>query len=215
MNILIIEDDAQLNIAINEFFKIKGFDAVSTTDGLEAIELIDSRHFDFYVLDINIPHIDGLELIKHIRATDIDTPVITITASVDPANLSMAFKLGCNEYIKKPFHLTELNIRVDNLLSLSPPKTITLTDELYYDFKSQEFFYQNNPVKLRHKEKRICSLLIKNINNVVPRSTICDFVWEGEIKETYPLRQLLNELRKKLPIDTIQTKPKEGYFIRN
>lgn len=213
MKVLIIEDDIQLNKAISEYFKIKAFDVVRAIDGLEALDKIESGNFDFYIIDINIPHINGLEILKHIRAIDLDTPVIIITASVEIENLSTAFNYGCSEYMKKPFHLKELDIRVNNLFSLSAPKTITLSDELYYDLKSQEFFYKNNPIKLRHKEKRLCDLLIKNINNVVPSNVICDFVWEGEIKETYPVRQLLTGLRKKIPSGTIQTKTKEGYFI--
>jgi len=213
MKVLIIEDDVQLNIAISEFCKIKAFDIVSVKDGLHAIDQIDSGHFDLYIIDINIPRINGLDLLKHIRKTDLDTPIIIITASLEIQNFSTAFENGCSEYIKKPFHLKELDIRINNLLALNKPVMITLNDELTYDLSREEFYYQNRPIKLRYKEKRFCAILMKHINTVVPNDMIYDYVWEGEIKETYPLRQLLVELRKKLPFDIIQTKIREGYMI--
>lgn len=213
MKVLIIEDDIQLNIAISEFFKIKTFDIVSVTDGLKAIDQIESEHFDLYIIDINIPRINGLDLLKHIRKTDLNTPIIIITASLEIENFSTAFDNGCNEYIKKPFHLKELDIRINNLLSLNKPATISVRDELNYDLNTEEFFYKNKPISLRYKEKRFCAIMIKHVNTIVSNEMIHDYVWEGEIKETYPLRQLLGELRKKLPFDIIQTKIREGYII--
>jgi len=213
MKVLIIEDDVQLNIAIGEFCKLKSFESVSIKDGLLALEQIDNEHFDLYIIDINIPRINGLDLLKHIRKTDLDTPVIIITASLEIQNFSTAFENGCSEYIKKPFHLKELDVRINNLLALNRPITITLNDALTYELNKEEFTYQNKPIRLRYKEKRFCAILMKHINTVVSNEMIHDYVWEGEIKETYPLRQLLVELRKKLPSDIIQTKIREGYMI--
>lgn len=215
MKVLLIEDDVQLNIAISEFFRIKAFDTVSVKDGLDAIEHIDNGYFDLFIIDINIPRISGLDLLKHIRKTDLNTPIIIITASLEIQNFSMAFENGCSEYIKKPFHLKELDIRINNLLALNKPEIITLYDELTYDLKREEFYYQNKPIKFRYKEKRFCALLMRHINTVVPNALIYDYVWEGEIRETYPLRQLLVELRKKLPFDIIKTKIREGYIIES
>ena len=213
MKVLIIEDDVQLSIAISEFFKIKEFDVVSVKDGLDAIDQIDNGNFDLFIIDINIPRINGLDLLKHIRKTDLDTPVIIITASLEIQNFATAFENGCSEYIKKPFHLKELDIRINNLLGLNNSATITLNDELTYDTNREEFDYQNRPIKLRYKEKRFCAILMKHSNTVVSNEMIYDYVWVGEIKETYPLRQLLVELRKKLPFNIIQTKIREGYMI--
>ena len=213
MRVLIIEDDVQLNLAISEFFKIKTFETLSVRDGLKAIEYIDNHYFDLYIIDINIPDINGLDLLQYIRKIDIDTPIIIITASLEIQNLSTAFENGCNEYIKKPFHLKELDIRINKLLSLDQPTTIRVIDELYYDFNTEEFLYKNQPIPLRWKKKRLCAILMKNANSIVSNEMIYDYVWEGEVKESYPLRQLLVELRKKLPFDIIQTKIREGYMI--
>jgi DNA-binding response OmpR family regulator len=213
MKVLIVEDDVQLNIAISEFINIKAFEPVSVKDGLAAIDRIDSEHFDLYIIDINIPKINGLDLLTHIRKTDLNVPIIMITASLEIKNFSTAFKNGCSEYIKKPFHLKELDIRINNLLSLTENEIIRLRDELNYNLHTEELFYKDQPINLRYKEKRFCTLMMKHINTIVSNEMIYDYVWEGEIKEAYPLRQLIVELRKKLPFDIIQTKIKEGYII--
>ena len=213
MRVLIIEDDTQLNIVLSEFFKIKSFDTVSAKDGIEAVHQIDYEHFDLYIIDINIPEINGLDLLKHIRKTDLNTPIIIITASLEIQNFLTAFENGCSEYIKKPFHLKELDVRVNNLLGMSKTEPIIISDEFYYDVDTETCFYKNEPVPLRYKEKRFCAILMKYIDTVVSYEMIHDYVWEGEIKERYPLRQLIVELRKKLPFDIIQTKIREGYMI--
>ena len=94
----------------------------------------------------------------------------------------MAFENGCSEYIKKPFHIKELDIRVNNLLSIPKKNIITLTDDLVYDLIIEDFLYKNQAIGLRHKEKRFCNLLLKNIDTYVSNETIYDYVWEGEIK---------------------------------
>ena len=215
MRVLIIEDDVQLSIAISSFFEIKKFHVTNVRDGLDAIDQIANGHFDLYIIDINIPRISGLDLLKHIRNTDLSTPVIIITASLEIENFSAAFNNGCSEYIKKPFHLKELEIRLNNLLSLDQPNIMTLNHELEYDLDREEFLYQDKPIVLRYKEKRFCTLLIKHINTIVSNERIYDYVWEGEVKDAYPLRQLLVELRKKLPFSLIQTKIRQGYMIES
>lgn len=215
MNVLLVEDDIQLNAAISEFCKLKSFDVVSVKDGLDAIHKIDNESFDLYLIDINIPQINGLDILKHIRKTNLKTPIIMITASLEIQNFSLAFESGCSEYIKKPFHLKELDIRINNLLNLKKARKIIINheDELVYDLNKEEFLHKNKPIRLRYKEKRFCSILIEHANSIVPNEMIHDYVWEGEVKESYPLRQLLVELRKKLPFDIIQTKIREGYMI--
>lgn len=213
MDVLIIEDDTQLNTAISEYCRLRSFNAASVKDGLDAIDKIDNETFDLFIIDINIPHVNGLDILKHIRKTDLKTPVIMITASLEIQNFTTAFESGCSEYIKKPFHLKELDIRIMNLLSLQSSEKIYVGDDLYYDVDKELFVHQGKYIQLRYKEKRFCAILIKHINTIVPNNRIYDYVWEGEVKESYPLRQLLVELRKKLPVDIIQTKIREGYMI--
>ena len=214
MKVLIIEDDHQLNMAITEFFSLKNVDTISVKNGIQAIQEIDSQYFDLYIIDINIPEVNGLDVLQYIRKTDLDTPIIIITASLEIENITYAYDNGCNEYIKKPFHLKELDIRVNNLVSLQNHDVLKITDELYYEFKNEAFRYKHTTIPLTYKEKRICTLMIKNMNTYVSYDKFYDYVWEGTIKEYYPLRQLVTKIRKKLPIDIIRSKNKLGYMIQ-
>ena len=173
----------------------------------------ETMDFNLYIIDINIPDINGLDLLKYIRKTDLGTPVIIITASLEIQNISTAFGNGCSEYIKKPFHLKELDIRINNLLNLTKSTLVKIRDELHYDLSTEAFLYKNRSIPLRYKEKRFSTLMLKNANRIVFTELIYDYVWEGEIRESYPLRQLIGELRKKLPFDIIQTKIREGYIV--
>jgi len=214
IHVLLLEDDTALNAALTEFFTLKSFKVTSVYGGMEALEEIDKQTFDLFVIDINVPDINGLEILRQIRRVDLDTPVVIITASLEVENFATAFEYGCNEYIKKPFHFKELDIRIGQLLALPKIEQIQVHKQLYYDFSLQTFVSQNKTIDLSYKEKRFCALLMKYPNTYVGTEQIHDYVWEGKTKTNYPLRQLIVKLRKKLPYDVIETKIKTGYRVR-
>jgi len=116
MNILLIEDDSILNDTITGYLNLKGNLIKSLEDGLDAINIINQFDFDLYIIDINIPHINGLEIVKHIRQKDSDSPIIMITASMEFKHFKSAYKNGCDDFIKKPFRLEELEMRIGKLI---------------------------------------------------------------------------------------------------
>jgi two-component system, OmpR family, response regulator len=198
MNILLIEDDLTLNELITDYLKLNGNSVVSLEDGMNAIDTIDKTNFDLYIIDINIPHINGLEIVKYIRQKDLSTPIIMITASMELENFKTAYKNGCDDYIKKPFYLEELKIRIDKLLSKKSNgnSLIKISDTITYDTEYEELSVRGEVKRLRKKERLLLNILLKNINKLVSNEIIENYVWENEIKELYPLRQLVNDLRK-------------------
>lgn len=198
MNILLIEDDLTLNELITDYLKLNGNSVVSLEDGMNAIDTIDKTNFDLYIIDINIPHINGLEIVKYIRQKDISTPIIMITASMELENFKTAYKNGCDDYIKKPFYLEELEIRIDKLLSKKSNgnSLIKISDTITYDTEYEELSVRGEVKRLRKKERLLLNILLKNVNKLVTNEIIENYVWENEIKELYPLRQLVNDLRK-------------------
>lgn len=214
-NVLIIEDDIQLNLVVSEYVKLKGFNTISIYDGIEAIEVIENAsntNISLYIIDINLPNYNGIDILKFIRQTDLQTPIIIITASLEIENFIKAFDNGCNEYIKKPFHIKELEIRMKKLLNCDS-KNIYFSEDFYFNINRKTLFYKSNEIELRNKERRLIEILVENKNKVVPVEVVCDYIWEGEIKESYPIRQLLADLRKKLPKKIIKTKVRQGYII--
>lgn len=197
MKILIIEDDIQLNTTITNFLKYKGYKTISVEDGEVAFEYINKNLYDLYIIDINIPKISGLELLKYIRQKDLKTPVVIITASLELENIKTAYKNGCDEYIKKPFYLEELEIKIDKICKVnSDQNVIKISENIFYDMRLEELFIDDKIKRLRKKEKRLLTILLKNLNKTVPTQTLEDYVWENDIKESYHLRQLVNALRK-------------------
>ncbi len=216
MKILLIEDDIELSTSIKTFFQIKGHDVEYFYDGLDALNHLESNNniYDLYLVDVNIPNINGLELLKFIRKTNIDIPIIIITASLEIQTLQTAFDYGCTEYIKKPFNLKELDIRIDRIF-YKKTTVIKFDDNLLYDKDSMELKYNEESIELRKKEKLFIDILFKNMGYIVSTDNITDYVWEGEIKESYPIRQMVNTIRKKLPLDIIKTEVGIGYKIEN
>jgi len=201
MRILIVEDDIQLNATITKFLELLSFEVNSTIDGEEAISIIDKSNFDMYLIDINLPNINGLDIVKYIRKKDITTPIIMITASLEVDNFITAYDNGCSEYIKKPFHLKELEIRIENLLNKHQSDILTINERVTYNFEYEELKIDEVTIRLRKKVNRLLQILLKNINHTVKTEDIIDYVWENEIKENYPLRQLITDLRKELNLE--------------
>jgi len=197
MKVLLIEDDIQLNTTVSNFLKMKAFDVSALFDGENALQKIDEEIFDLYIIDINIPYINGLDLMKYIRQKDIVTPIIIITASIELENFKTAFQNGCSEYIKKPFYLEELEIRIDNLTHTSLNSSILITQNIIFNETHNELLIDDIVIKLRKKERRLLVILLQSKNHTVTYEIIEKFVWENEIRESYPLRQLVNDLRKK------------------
>ncbi|MEN5387101.1 response regulator transcription factor [Aliarcobacter skirrowii] len=197
MKILIIEDDIQLNTTITNFLKYKGYEVDSLEDGKEALDYIDKNFYDLYILDINIPKVSGLEILKYIRTKDIKSAIIIITASLELENIKTAYKNGCDEYIKKPFYLEELEIKIDKIYGkIEDNNIIKISKNISYNLISEELTIDSKLVRIRRKERRLLTILLKNVNKTVPTEILENYVWENDIKDIYPLRQLVNGLRK-------------------
>lgn len=200
MDVLLIEDDNNLNETISNYLEIVGYRVTSVLNGLEAAHIVASRIFDIYIVDINVPGIDGLELLRRIRDKNTDKPVIMITASIEIESIKSSFGLDCSDYIKKPFYLEELTIRMEKLLtkSVKNDSVVQLTEGMFYDMEYEELTVNGQTKRLRKKERRLMNILLRNVHKTIPISVIEDFVWENEIKDSYPLRQLVCELKKQL-----------------
>ena len=110
-----------------------------------------------------------------------------------------SFENGCNEYIKKPFYLEELEIRLKKLLPKDVLSVVRLPSGLKFDKKNLELKMGDKEIHLRKKEKRLLQILVENCGNVVTSQELIDFIWDYEDREYYPLRQLVSSLKAKVP----------------
>ena len=200
MNVLLIEDDVILNDTVTHYLQLKGYCVTSLHDGMKSIDTIDQCDFDIFIIDINIPGMNGLEIIRYIRQKDLTSPIVVITASIELENFKTAYIYGCSDYIKKPFHLEELDIRINKLLGnpIRSRSTIRIAENIVYDFEYEELTVDGSAKRLRKKERRLLYILLKNANKTLPTETIETYVWENDVRDSYPLRQLVTDLRKHL-----------------
>ncbi|MEA1892772.1 MAG: response regulator, partial [Campylobacterota bacterium] len=115
MKILLLEDEVMLNESIYEYLDSIGHQIDSFLDGMQAFEAMKESSYDLLILDINVPNLDGLSFLERVHKLKIHTPTIYISALVDIEDISCAYDLGCYDYLKKPFHLKELSLRIDRI----------------------------------------------------------------------------------------------------
>ncbi len=215
MRILLLEDEYSLRVSVEEFLSDIGYEVDGFMDGIEAYDAIYEKVYDLLILDVNVPSLNGFELLKKLRLDEQNIPAIFLTSMTNMDDLKEGYKRGCCDYIRKPFDLEELELRIDQALSSSSEDDsclITLASNIVYDMKKSKLTIDDEEVVLRKTEKEMLEVLIKNKNAIVSTQMFQDDVW-GEYVEPATIRVQLNNLRKKLPDDVIQNRRGLGYII--
>ena len=215
MKILLLEDEYSLRISIIEFLEDLGHEVDGYMDGLEAFDAIFDKNYDLLLLDVNVPSMSGFELLQNLRKEKKKIPTIFLTSMIDIDNLKEGYKRGCCDYIRKPFDLMELELRIEQAYAsfyLDDSSVVELGDELFYDATKSKLMYKADEIVLRKTEKDILEVLIKHKNSVVSTQMFQDEVW-GEYVEPATVRVQVNNLRQKLPGGVIQNRRGLGYII--
>ncbi|MDY0116970.1 MAG: response regulator transcription factor [Sulfurimonadaceae bacterium] len=215
MKILLLEDEYSLRISIQEFLEEIGHVVVCFSDGLEAYDAIFEERFDILLLDVNVPSLSGFDLLQNMRKENKKIPTIFLTSMVDIEYLKEGYKRGCCDYIRKPFDLEELEVRIEQAYAgfyLDDASNISLGCDINYDMTKSKLTQKDEEIVLRKVEKDLLEVLIKNKNNIVSTQMFQDEVW-GEYVEPATIRVQLNNLRQKLPEGVIQNRRGLGYII--
>lgn len=215
MKILLLEDEYSLRISIEEFLTDLGYEVDGFMDGMEAYDAIYEKAYDILLLDVNVPSLNGFELLKKLRLDDKKVPAIFLTSMTDMDDLKEGYKRGCCDYIRKPFDLEELELRIDQALASFFKDESSVVDigyDIVYDMKKSKLTLKDDEIVLRKTEQDLLEVLIKNKNAVVSTQMFQDEVW-GEYVEPATIRVQLNNLRKKLPEGVIQNRRGLGYII--
>ncbi|RXJ86044.1 response regulator transcription factor [Arcobacter sp. CECT 8985] len=214
MKILLLEDDLILNEIITEYLESKNFEVTSTYDGEDALTKLFSSIYDILLLDVNVPNINGFEILQRLREEGITTPSIFITSLNQIDDLKKGFDVGCNDYLKKPFELEELGLRIDNLKkTFNIDANIIKIDENII-LNTRDFILNNEGIthNLPQKEAKILIYLVNNANKIVTHEELISNIWSyEETPNASTLRTYIKNLRKILSEDYIQTKKGVGY----
>ncbi len=215
MKILLLEDEYSLRISIEEFLSDLGYEVDGFMDGEDAYDAIYNKSYDILLLDVNVPSLNGFELLKKIKQDGNNVPTIFLTSMTDIDDLKEGYKRGCCDYIRKPFDLEELELRIEQALANildENSSVIHINYEVTYDMKKRKLLFGDKEIILRKTELDILESLIKNKNAVVSMQMLQDEVW-GEYVEPATIRVQLNNLRKRLPDKIIQNRRGLGYII--
>ena len=224
MKILLVEDTVQLNKALTTLLKRNSYLVDSAMDGEEALIFLKDYQYDVIILDIMLPHIDGLEVLRRARKQGIQTPIILLTAKSTVEDKITGLDLGADDYLPKPFSTEELLARIRALTRrkanvIKEDKPIIYND-LELDEKNFTLKCGDKSVVLSQKEMQILLILIENKGNVVSLDTITRSAWDIESYSTNEnVWVFISYLRKKM--ESIETKTKiksiryQGYYLEN
>jgi len=216
VKILLLEDEYALRVSVEEFLHDLDLEVDAFENGDEAFDAAYHGHYNLLVLDVKVPGMDGFELLKTLREKDIMIPALFLTSLSHIDDLSKGYTLGCCDYIKKPFDLKELQIRVEHALRSeclhAKKELITLNDIYAYDAKNFILLEEGKKIELTKTEKRILESLISHRAEVVSIEAFQDEVW-GEYIDPANIRVQINKLRKKLRSELIINVRGLGYKI--
>lgn len=220
--ILLLEDDAILSNEISTFLKSREFFCDAVFDGNVFFRQLKLQTYGIYLLDINVPGMNGLEVCKTIRSTDKSTPVLILTAYGEIQDKFDAFQFGADDYLVKPFHLDELYIRIMALLrrSTQPQDTseIITIEDLTINLTEMKVKRAGQPIELTPKEYQLLVLLAKAKGRTLSKQTIAEQIWDIHFDTNLnTIEVYINFLRKKVdkdhPKKIIHTRPGYGYYL--
>ena len=171
MKILLVEDDTFIGESIKDYFEMQGNRVDYYSSPKKALEEIYPNNYDIFLIDINMPEMNGYDFYNELKNYASDVPVIFITAYSDIEHVEKAFDIGAADYIKKPFDLKELELRVKRLV-FKKTNDVKITENYRFDLNKLKLFYKDEEVELTQNEKYFLEILVKNIGQVVDSETL-------------------------------------------
>jgi len=216
MKILLLEDDALLSKILMKHLSLD-YEVTPVYDGDTALETVEENKFDLLILDSNVPGITGLELIKELRSYNDTTPIIMITAYQDTIHLKKAFTHGCNDYIKKPFELDELDMRIANItrtFNIEQNQLILVGEDVLFDALNNQITKNNKIIFLAKKESELLNYLATNRSRTVSKEELTQNLWTYEtMPSDATLRVYIRNLRAVIGKNNIETIRGMGYRL--
>lgn len=216
ITILLAEDEPALGQIIKESLETRNFKVFLCEDGEKALKVFNTESPEILVLDVMMPKKDGFTLAKDVRMIDDTISIIFLTAKSQTQDVVEGFNVGGNDYLKKPFSMEELIVRINNLLKRKATQEnldILEIGKFQFDFPKQQLRLDKETQQLTHRESHLLFHLIKNKNKVLDRSLILNKLWGND--DFFSARSMdvfITKLRKKLrQDDSIQIINVRGY----
>lgn len=221
MRLLIVEDEKQLCDTVAKSLYDAGYEVDTCYDGETALECILAENYDLIVLDLNLPGMDGMEILRELRQSNEETKVLILSARGQIADKVEGLDAGANDYMEKPFHLQELEARIRSLTRRKfVQKDVCLEcGGIKFDTIRREAYAEGQIVPLTRKENGILEYLLLNLGRPVSQEELMEHVWDASVDSfSGSIRVHMSSLRRKLRAvlgyDPILNKVGEGYQIR-
>ncbi len=214
MKLLLMEDDPVLGDIIHDYLQ-EFYEIDRAFDSQEAQEFIDEGRYDLFIFDINVPRKSGIELLEELRSFNDTTPAIIITAYNDTKHLKTSFEAGAHDYIRKPFELEELKLRIEKsrvLFHIEQDTPLKISDTLTYyprkNFVSDGF----KEMTLRPKEVALLNYFIAHPYRLISQEELVQNIWEFDtLPSDATLRSYIRKLREVIGSEKIVTQRGMGY----
>lgn len=220
MRILIIEDEKELCLSVADGLRMDGYEIDTCFDGNEGLELCISETYDLILLDLNLPEIDGLEILRQFRCFNTSTPVLILSARVQIQDKVDGLDLGANDYLTKPFHFEELEARIRSLTrrKFIQEDVCLQCGDITFDTRTRETLIRNVPLPLTRKESALLEYFLLNRSRIISPEEMMEHIWDGSVNAfSNSIRVHISSLRKKLRtvlgFDPIQNKIGQGYIF--
>lgn len=220
MRILIIEDEKELRESMAEGLRIDGYEIDTASDGETGLDLLFDNVYDLVLLDLNLPKLDGMDILREFRKENLETPVIILSARIGLDDKINGLDEGANDYLTKPFHFKELEARIRSLTrrNFVQKNTVLKLGELTYDTKTRETAINGEVIKLTRKESGILEYMLINQEKIISQEELIEHVWDTNADEfsgsvRVHISSLRKKLKEKLNYDPIRNKVGQGYII--
>ena len=214
IKILLLEDDLLFAETLIDLLEDSNFIVTHVPNGQSALDITYEQKFDLYLLDINVPLIDGITLLKELREAQDETAAIFLTSHKDKEVLKNSFLNGGDDYVTKPFDSDELLLRINSLLKRTQTTQNSCVNLLCHDELHQRILYNKEELELSKKEYILLLLLMKHANKSVPKELIVNELWSTSQSGSYgAIRVYINRIKQLLPQMEIQNIRGIGYKL--
>ncbi len=216
MKILLLEDDIALADIMSEYLQDNGFELDLVYDGEEALDYAYETRYDLYIFDVNVPAIKGFDLLKILRESGDATPTIFVTSLNDIDDVSKGFESGADDYLKKPFELAELLLRIKNIqkraFTQQRSTIIHIDENITFDIDTELLHTTEGSISLPQKELKLLKYFLQHPNEIITFENLHKVMWDyDETVSAESLRAHIKNLRKHLTKDMIQNLRGLGY----
>jgi two-component system, OmpR family, response regulator len=201
--ILVVEDDTDSRELLRESITIGGYSVTTAEDGLDALNKITKNQYDLIVSDINMPKLDGYQLIQKLRESNNETPILVLSARSETVDKNLGLRLGADDYMTKPFSLEEILLRINAILRRAGSQRSTIEQFSIGDFEVHHdnftISFKNKVLELSPTEYRLLVFLLQNPTRVITKKECLSHVWGIDFSENFAVVDTyVSYLRKKL-----------------